>query len=294
MEQETTAPEGAAFEPRPMTDILRDAPAAPAKEPAGRPEPVAAPPEPVETGEKPDAQPTAERPRDEAGRFAPKAGAPDTGPPPEAKQDAPQSVPIAAVLEERKKRQALERQLQELQARMTAPPAPPQMPHQPAEPDIPIEDLMFSAPDKFVERVQAPLRKQVADMQLLVGEMIARQQPDYAAAEQAVFEMLDADPQAKAQVAAFVQANPMQAPQWVLHKGRELLAQKQWGPVIQQYGSPEAFIAAQRPSQPAPVAQPSAPPAPPASLASIRSAGPRTAPAWSGPTPLRNILGTRR
>ena len=292
MEQETTAPEGAAFEPRPMTDILRDAPAAPAKEPAGRPEPVAAPPEPVETGEKPDAQPTAERPRDEAGRFAPKAGAPDTGPPPETKQDAPQTVPLAAVLEERNKRKALEARVKEMEARLTAPPPAP-MPQPAAQPDVPLEDLMFQDPQRFIQAVRAPLEDELVRTRLAMSEANARRESDFDEATNAFTQYVEANPQIKNAVASQLRSHPDPA-RWALEQGRALIAQERWGQVIQQYGSPEAFIAAQRPSQPAPVAQPSAPPAPPASLASIRSAGPRTAPPWSGPTPLSSILGTRR
>ena len=293
MDQETTAPEGAAFEPRPMTDILRDAPAAPAKEPAGRPEPAAASPEPVETGDKPDAQPAAGRSRDDAGRFAPKADAPDNGPPPEPKQDAPQTVPVAAVLEERKKRQALERQLQELQARITAPPAPQQPPQPAAQPDVPLEDLIFQDPQRFIQAVRAPLEDELVRTRLAMSEANARRESDFDEATNAFAQYVEANPQIKGAIAGQLRSHPDPA-RWALEQGRALIAQERWGQVIQQYGSPEAYIAAQRPSQPAPVAPPSAPPAPPASLASVRSAGPRGVPTWSGPTPLSSIVGTRR
>lgn len=296
MEQDKTAEtsgEGT-FTPAPLADILRSDAAPEPREPAGRQATEAPTPATAETGETPVDLTKDARPRDEQGRFAPKADEHgEAGPPPDQKQEsAPQTVPVAAVLEERKKRQALEARIKEMEARYAAPPVPTPSP---AEPETPLEDLMFQAPDKFVERVQAPLRKQVADMQLMMGEMIARQQPDYDAAETAVFEALERDPAAKQRVADFVNANPMQAPQWVLQEGRKLLREQQWGAVIQQYGSPDALMAALRQQAPAASAPSSAPPAtPPASLASIRSAGPRAAPGWNGPTPLSSILGTRR
>lgn len=291
MEQENTAPEGAAFEPRPMTDILRsDAPTRDT-EPAGRQATEPAPAAPAETGDKPDAQPTADRARDDAGRFAPKADASkDTGPPPEAKQDAtPQTVPVAAVLEERKKRQALERELQELRTRLAAPqPAAP--PPVQAPPEVPLEDLMFQDPQRFIQAVQAPLQNEIVRTRIAMSEAAVRGEPDFEPAMAAFTQRVEADPQLRAVVSERLRSHPDPA-RWALEQGRALLAEQQWGQVIQQYGSPEAFLAAQRPPSP----PPAPPPAPPASLASARSAGPRSGGApWAGPTPLSQILGPRR
>lgn len=294
MEQDTTAPEGAAFEPRPMNDILRsDAPARDT-EPAGRQATEPPPAAPAETGDKPDAQPKGERPRDDAGRFAPKADAPkDNGPPPEPKQDAPQTVPVAAVLEERKKRQAVEARLKELEARLAAPPAPAAAPPPPAAPEVPLTDLMFQDPERFIQAVRAPVEDQLVQTRIALSEQVARQQPDYAEAEEALVRYAQGDPEVLRVVQHALRTHPTPA-LWALEQGRQLIAQQKWGSVIQQYGSPEAYLAAQ---QPPPAPQPASPPppAPPASLASVRSAGPRSGAApWAGPTPLANILGPRR
>lgn len=288
MEQETTS-EAPAFEPKPLGEILRDPAPVEQTERAGRPEPEAPQAAPVETGDKPAPAPV-ERPRDDAGRFAPKAQEQAAGPPPEPKQDAPQTVPIAAVLEERKKRQALEARLRELEARVSAPPAP----QQPAQPDVPLSDLMFQDPDRFIQAVRAPIEEQLVQTRIAMSEQVARREPDYAEAEDALARYVQANPQVAAHVRDTLRSHPAPA-MWALEQGRQLLAQQKWGQVIQQYGSPEAFIAAQRAAAAPPHVAPSpAPAAPPASLASVRSAGPRTAPTWIGPTPLSNILGTRR
>ena len=296
METEPTTG-GEAFAPTPLSDILRpDAEARPA-EPVGRPEPEAAQQAPAETGEQPAPEPKApEQPRTSDGKFAPKdAAAAPAGPPP-AEQAPPQMVPVAAVLEERKKRQALEGRMRELEQRLAAP-QPPQAPAQPQQPDVPLEDLMFQDPQRFVQAVRAPLEEQLVHTRLVMSEQVARTQPDYAEAEAALVSYVEANPQIKQQVAQALRAHPAPA-MWALEQGRALLRQQQWGSVIRQYGSPEAYAEAMRAAQPVPPAaapEPSpSPPAPPGSLANVRAAGPRAgAPPWRGPTPLSAILGRR-
>ncbi len=291
METERTEDAGG-FVPRALDDILRPDATATEREPAGRPEPEPQPAAAEETGEQPAPEPKGEQPRQPDGKFAPKdAAAANAGPPP-VEQGAPQMAPVAAVLEERKKRQALEAELRELRARIAAPPPPPAAPPQP---EIPLEDLMFQDPQRFVQAVRAPLEEQLAVTRLAMSERVARMQPDYAEAEAALVSYVNANPQVQQQVAHALRSHPDPAG-WALEQGRKLIMQQKWGPVVQQYGSPEAFMEAMR-QQAAPPAAPaanSAPPAPPASLASARSAGPRSgAPPWRGPTPLSQILGRR-
>lgn len=289
---DTNTGEAGSFEPRPLDAILRSDPAPAREEPAGRPEPAAEPQAASDPGEKPASQP--ERPRDDAGRFAPKGE--QQAAPPAPEQNAPQMVPLATVLEERKKRQALEARLREVEAARQAPQPAPQMPQQPAQPEVPLSDLMFQDPDKFIQAVRAPLEEQLVVTRIAMSEQVARQQPDYAEAEAALVAYVEANPQLRPHVAKQLREHPAPA-MWALEQGRALLAQQQWGQVIQQYGSPQAFLAAQQQQAPQPVATtaPAVPP-PPASLASVRSAGPRNAgPApWSGPKPLSAILGARR
>ena len=276
-----------------MNDILRsDAPSRDT-EPAGRQATEPAPAAPAETGDKPDAHSKDERARDDAGRFAPKAAAPDTGPPPENKQDVPQTVPVAAVLEERKKRQAVEARLKELEARIAAPP-PPAAPTASASPEVPLEDLMFQDPQRFIQAVRAPIEEQLVQTRIALSEQAARREADYDQAIDALNRHVEqSPPEVRNHVAATLRQHPDPA-RWAVEQGRAILAQQNWGQVIQQYGSPDAFLAAQRAAAP-PVASHPSPPAPPASLASARSAGPRSGGApWSGPTPLSQILGPRR
>lgn len=153
---------------------------------------------------------------------------------------------------------------------------------------------MFQDPQRFISALREPMESQLARTRIALSEQVARQQPDYAEAEAALVQYAEADPEAKAYVRHMLLTHEAPAI-WALEQGRQLAAQQRWGQVIQQHGSPEAFLAAHRQAAPAaPVAPPSAPPTPPGSLASVRSAGPRSGAApWTGPTPLSQILGRR-
>lgn len=298
MEQDTATTGGdGAFAPTPLGDILRDDAPQTEREPAGRQEPLPTEAAPIETGDAPADLTKDTRPRDEQGRFAPKEEKPaETGPPP-AEQSAPQTVPVGAVLEERKKRQALEVRLREMEARLAAPPPPAAAPQQQAAPEVPLEDLMFQDPQRFIERVRQPLEDQIVQTRVAMSEQLARQKPDYAEAEAAFLAWVEANPAERSRVVQEMRSQASPA-EWAADVGRQIVAQQRWGQVIQQYGSPEAYLAAQQQAAPpvahAPVAQPSAPPTPPGSLASVRSAGPRSGAApWTGPTPLSAILGRR-
>lgn len=297
MEQDNAETSGGGFVPKPMDDILSSREPAPAPEPS-RPEPVA---QPVETkGETPAEAPKDDRPRDASGKFLPKAETDEAATPaakPEGQQ--PTTVPVSALQEERRKRQALEKQLAEWQAKQAAPPpvAAPQPPA-PQQPQVPLSDLMFQDPNAFVQTLQRQQKEDLLQTRIATSEAIARQQfTDYADAEQALTAYAQSSPQAAAEVAQALGNHPAPA-MWAYQAGKQLLAQQRWQPIIQQHGDPEAFIAAeverrlaerqQSAPQPAPVA------APPQSLVSARSAGPRNAaPPWNGPRPMPEILGRR-
>lgn len=296
MEQETGS---AGFVPTPIDDILR-ADDAPPSEPAGRPEPQAAP-EPRETGEA-AAPPEAKdnRPRDEAGRFAPKAEAApapqNTGTPPA--ENGPKLVPVSVAIEERKKRQALEAELAELRARAAQPQQPAPPPQQVAPQQAPD---FWADPDAHLthreQQIVARLEQEMVRRTVALSEAIARQQPDYEDAEKALFEYAQANPQLRQQIGTTLATHATPA-MWAYEQGKRLLAAQAWAPVQQQHASPDAFIKAEVERQ---VAErmarspaPSSAPPPPASLASARSAGPRVGPAaYTGPTPLTSILGRR-
>jgi hypothetical protein len=294
MEQENTAETSGdgGFTPAPLSDILRGGSEPAPREPAGRQATEAPSEGSAETGDK-SVDLTKAPARDESGRFAPKADQQEAGPPPEAKQDAPPPVPVAALLEERKKRQALEVRLKEMEARLAAPPAPaPTV--APATPEVPLEDLMFQDPQRFIQAVRAPLEDQLVQTRLAMSEANARREPDFEETTSAFHAYVEANPHLKDSVRQALRSHPDPA-RWAVEQGRALLAEQRWGSVVSQYGTPEAFLAAQHQQQAAaPIAQASAPPTPPGSLASVRSAGPRGVPAWNGPTPISNIFGGRR
>ena len=292
MEQNDADNSGGGFAPTPMTDIL--APRADAAPP-----PEAAPaPAPEASGDTP-AAPMHEAPRDPAtGKFVPKEQQADAAPP-AAKQDgqAPTLVPVSVAQEERKKRQALERELAELRAKLAPPPAA-QQPPQPASPPVPLTDLMFQDPERFVATLRQQQEEALIQTRLATSEAIARQQPDYDAAEQALTAYAQSSPQAAQEVAQALRAHPAPA-MWAYQAGKQLLSQQRWAPLMQQHSDPEAWInaeverrLAERAAQ-APAPAPSAAPLP-QSLASARAAGPRNpAPAYRGPTPMSAILGRR-
>jgi hypothetical protein len=274
----------------PLNDVFgRSEPAVQAREPEGQPEPAIVPQAQPETGD----EPKVEQPRDERGKFAPKQNAA-----PPAEKD-PEQGRIAALKAERDKRQALERELQELRARMAAPPAQPvqQAPRQPATPPVPLADLMFQDPEKFVAALQQRQEEQLLTTRIATSEAMARQQPDYDAAEQALTAYAQSSPQAEEEVRAKLRSHPAPA-MWAYQAGKHLLSQQRWQPIMQQHSDPEAYIAAEverrlqeRQAEQQPVTQAPAPPRLPTSLATTRAAGPRTGPGWAGPTPLNNVFG---
>lgn len=294
MEQDSdteTSGEGE-FAPAPLGDILRGDVTPEPREPAGRQATEAPAETPAETGETTAEQPAEpEIPRDEHGRFAPKqAEAEGTGTPPEPKQEQPQTVPIAVMLEDRKKRQAAEARLKELEARLAALTPPPAAPTAPATPEVPLEDLMFQDPQRFIQAVRAPLEDQIVQTRLAMSEANARREADYEEAMGAFTQYVESNPHLKAAVRDALRSHPDPG-RWAMEQGRALIAEQRWGQVVKQYGTPEAFLAAQRAAAAPPAAPSTAPVAPPGSLASVRSAGPRGgADGWT-PTPLSEILG---
>lgn len=223
MEQDTATSDGG-FAPSMLEDILHSA--STASEPAPQPERAAEmAPEPAEqTGETAEAK--AERERDPAtGRFAPKPDAPAEAAPPAAQQNAPpQSVPVSAVQEERRKRQALEREVQELRARLAPTPA---QPAQPQAPQVPLSDLMFQDPAAFVQQMEQRFEERALQARIATSEAIARQHSDYDDAEAALTAYAQSRPEAAAEVAQALRSHPAPA-MWAYQAGKQLLAQQRW------------------------------------------------------------------
>ncbi len=310
MNQENTAESSAAFEPRSLFgDAARPEPAETTHaEPAGRQDERAAP-EPVgELGDSVQTPPEGQdgRARDAAGRFAPKPeAAPDaTGSPPAPQQQEPppQHVPVAVHVAERKKHQA---EIAALQARLaqSQPMPQPQQAQQPARQPIqpPPADLMFSDPDRYhagmvqyQHHVAASMQAEMDRRQLAMASTFARRQwADYDDALKELMDAASANPTfGQAFDAELARSNDPAG--LAYQRGKDLLAQKQWQPIQQQYGNPQAFIdaeverrlAAER-GQSMPAASSRTVTPPPASLASARSVGPRgDANTFTGPRPL--------
>lgn len=287
MEQES---EGG-FVAKPFDDILReDDGDSPLREPAGRPEPAAAL-EAVETGETAapaEDKPKDDRPRDEAGRFAPKAAdAPQqaAGSPPAAQNGPPQSVPASVLVEERRKWQA---RVRELEAQLTAPRPVPQPQQPPPAPEPPPEELLFQDPARFVQSLRQQQEEALLVTRLEMSAAIARQQPDYDQAEAALAEYAQSSPAAAREVRDALRAAPAPA-LWAYQAGKKLLEQRPESIEARINAEVERRMAERMQQQPA---TSSAPPPPPASLASVRSAAPRAQ--WAGPAPTNAIFGRQR
>lgn len=274
MEQENgNAP---ADEPRALSDIFtrREAPEQVA-EPAGQPEPQPAPQPEPQTGEQTTAAP--------------------------AEPKTPEAGLTAALQAERKKRQAYEKELAELRAKLTAQPAPPaHQPQPPPEPQVQLSELMFQDPDRFVQTLQQRQEEAMLATRIATSEAMARQQPDYDAAEQALSAYAQTSPAAAAEVARMLRTHPAPA-MWAYQAGKHILSLQKWQPLMQQHADPDAYInaeierrmserQAQQPTSP----EPTPPARLPTSLAGARNTAPRSGPAWSGPRPLNAILGQRR
>jgi hypothetical protein len=301
--------EAGGFVPRSSEDVFGPAPAERRTEPAGRPEPAAAPDGVEQSGEAavaPAAEPKDGPVRDAAGRFAPKAGEepqqPVTGSPPAEPPQQPHSIPMSAHLEERRKWQA---KVRELEARATQPPAPmaPQQhaPQPPQQPQQPPPDFWADPDAHFAYRERQLMQRQeeaLLHTRLAISEAMAKQLPEFDAAVQALDEFANADPRNKEAVRQQMRSQPVPA-QWAYEFGKQIMARQKWQPVMQQHADPDAYINAEverrlaerANTRPAPS---SAPPAPPVSLASARSAAPRSGQAsWTGPAPPEAVWGRR-
>lgn len=288
MEQDNTG-NAVADGPTALSDIFaRPEPVEQHAEQAGQAEPQAAPQAEPETGDTVEQQP-----RDEAGKFAPKAAPP-------AAEKSPEEGRISALKAEREKRQALERELAELRARYTAPPVQ-QAPQQPATPPVPLTDMLFQDPERFVQTQTEQFERRLLDTRIALSEATARQQyPDYAEAEAALERYARSSEAAQAEVARMLNAHP--APALIAYQaGKHLLAQQQWQPLQREHPTPDAWRQAERERIRAEVLaeqaqqSPTAPaPRLPTSLAGARASQGRSASNYAGPQPLSAILGQRR
>ncbi len=236
--------------------------------------------EPIVT-EAPKGEPeVVDRPRDPAtGKFAPKAAdkAPDAktkdAAPPAAEKNVTEGQ-LSAVLAEREKRQAAERRAAELERKLQ-----PQT--QPKAPDL------YEDPDKFRAGMLTEVQQTVLNERLNMSEMMVRSQfEDADPAIAAFMEASQANPAMRAQV--MQQPHPYKA---VYDEGKRILAMQEIGDPVAYKEKLRAELMAELGQQPAAVAQPVQLPT---SLANARSAAPRNATTWQGPTPINDILARKR
>jgi hypothetical protein len=238
----------------------------------------------VETVETPEATETeqpavaaVERPRGPDGKFIPKGEAQSAPPAP---QDEPGNIPIAALKDERSKRQELERKLAELEQRLSQP-AP-----QPAQEGPPDRWEDPEGYDRWLIAQATSQASQAADQRFVVqriqtsAEEAKAKYPDYLD-KKSVFEQM-------------AQVNPMLLEEMVRHPNPAQYAYDVARTQIelQQYGGLEGLIEARIKAREAEAMQglqqqlPSAPP----TISADRSVGARSGPAWSGPRSIDDLL----
>jgi hypothetical protein len=210
---------------------------------------------------------------------------PEPAPPAEPVEDEPSSadesltVPVAALKDERKKRQEIERQLAELQAQ-----AVPQQPQPVSQPQQPQQQQPPQMPDpledpegwkQWHDETQARLvhQQQVSAYQTraLTSRMVAMQQhDDYEVAEEAFTAAARTSPELLRQIA--VHPNPAQ---YAYEVGKRAMMLQEIGPDPQAYIEQEVARRLAEQGQPAPQPNPVESAPVPQSLASTASAQPR-------------------
>lgn len=261
-----------------LEEILKDEPA---KEPQEEPKQEA---EPIHE-ESGKADPPSDRLRDEHGRFAKKdeTGVENTGA--EASGQVPPTEPTgqlppaeyAALKDERRKRQELERKLEGILAQ------------QQQQPQAPPPDF-WDDPNSFMAHMRQEMQKEL--LQSLRQEQQIERLDASEAAAKAKYSDYD---EAFAAFQQAVQLNPRLAQElasvsdpgeYAYSKGKAALA-------LEQYGSIDALLAAERQKWEAEVkgAVPQPKPSLPSTTAADGSVGARSGPGWSGPPSLKEIIG---
>lgn len=231
---------------------------------------------------------TEAQPRDEHGRFAPKgekqpeaqAEPVPAAAPPAAEES--QTVPRTALQDERRKRQELERQLQEISQRLTQQPVQPQpIPDQWDDPEGFARHLAREAAAQAREEALAELRRERV---IHSAEAAKQRHPDY-------IEKVDTFNELAAQNPALI-ATMMQQPDPAEYAYNIAKQHEE----LNRYGSLDAMLEAKKKEWEAEALEglkASLDPAPasaPTSLVTERNVGSRSGPAWSGPADLSELL----
>lgn len=263
----------------PLSDILdRGRDLAP-RDTGGQPDVAVAPTdEPAETGD------TSARPRDEQGRFAPKAAPPTAEPDAAPEKPEPGHVPLSALKDERAKRQELERRLAEYEAarQPQQPPQPQQQPQQQRQIPNPAVD-----PAGYHAYVQHEIWQATKSLELAQSERAARAKYTDIDKKLAIFQAARANnPAYEAELAR--QSDPWD---WMHKEATRLELMQKLGddPVSGMEAEIERRVAERLAKQSLSNGTPSLPNLP-TSLASARGVGDRASSPPTGPRPLSEIV----
>lgn len=241
------------------------------------------------------------QPRDEHGRFAPNAPAQaepaktDAAPP--AANSEPSHIPITALLDERDKRKAAQREADELRrwkAEQEAKAAQPA--EQPKAPDL------YQDPEAFAKHFEQQVEQRLSQQRLALSESWAkRNHADYDDTMKVFEGMAQANPAMVKQMLAEADPAEWAYQQATQHKRMQEIgadpdawAKRRALELLEQDEALRAEIVGKYAPQPSPAPTPAAPPVQlPTSLAAVTSSGARTAAPWQGPTPLETLF-TRR
>lgn len=251
-----------------LDDILSSEPAS---EPASEPETIG-------------------QPRDDFGRFASQEPgeqeqpaiepeAPQDGPPPSEQE--PAHIPFAALKDERAKRQHAEAERQQALERLQQYEAYYQQQNAPAAPDLETDPVAFIAA-QVQQQLMPQVQQQILTARVEVAEQMARQKwADYDEKVEHFKEAVKANPYLLQELTA--SPNPAE---YAYNAANQMLEARQYGTATPSRAQLEAEIRQQIMAEIG-IPQRQAP----TSLANERSIGSRSGPAWSGPTPLSEILG---
>jgi hypothetical protein len=212
---------------------------------------------------------------------------PDDGPPPSFGQEEPGHIPVAALRDERQKRQQLEAQLEQyetyfsqLQQQAAQPPAMPDMYEDPGGYTA---WIAAQVRDHVMQEVQQAGEQYGSTTRAEVSELLARQKyEDYEQKIEVFKQAMIENPFLIDQVKRA--ADPAN---FAYQAAGKYLEAKQYGSSgTSSRGAIEAQIRQQIMSELGLSSTPRAP----SSLASERSIGSRSGPAWSGPTALGDLL----
>ena len=241
------------------------------------------------TVEAPEAE-TPQRERDEHGRFVSKQAGDEQQAEPEASvtptpEPEQERIPIAALKDERNKRQQLEerlRQYDEYFAQLQAQPKQPtEVPDMFADPDGHQAYVIEQAVQRAVEKLQPAMQQQGTLTRAEVSEMLARQKyEDYDATVEVFKEAIAHNPFLVGQL--HQSADPAT---FAYNAGKQYQQAKSYG--TEAPLSREQIEAELREKI---VAELNLRPQVPTTLADARSVGSRSGPAWTGPTELGDIL----